>query len=269
MGKSASRPVIVALALAWSLFFTSVHAADWVLYDDFQNKTVDVYNWKVGFSGPLNGETAVYENFGQLHLLLRAYGDLATDQGTTGADLRTDLRGVSPRGIMADIEVKKYDLTVCPENAQGKVRTRIGAMFFNKGPQVPNSYENNIWASIQLVRYAGSTDAADILTAEMYAFLCADTNCYQGTTLQTLELGKVTVGQKVQLRLEWDPENNRILGQLNENPEQTIAYDFDDTLPPWYPVRTIQLNYSVPNGQCQERPVAFMHSTIQKVWVLY
>mgnify|MGYP000377394706 CR=1 FL=1 len=268
MGKSASRPVIMALALAWSLFFTSVHAADWVLYDDFQNNTVDISKWVVGFNGPLNGETAVYEHFGKLHLLLRAYGNLATDQGTTGAQLRTDIRGQSPRGIMADIEIMRYDFAVCPENANGRVRTRIGAMFFNKGHQVPNSHENDIWAVIQLVREAGSTDPEEMLTAELYTFLCGDTNCNQGTTIETLKLGLVAVGQKVRLRLEWDPENNRIIGQLNDNPEQAIAYEVEDTLPPSYPTRTIQLSYSVPNGQCQERPLAFMHSTIHNVWVL-
>ena len=45
----------------------------------------------------------------------------------------------------------------------------------------------------------------------------------------SVDLGPVAIGAKVTLRTSWDPANNRVDFQRDNEPIQTVTYDVDDS----------------------------------------
>lgn len=246
----------------------TVHASDWILYDDFGNNAIDPNKWWINSTGSYNAETVAYESFRGLHLYRRSYGNPTQNTGASDSRLQAQLTNTNVRGVMADIEILESELRACPDNLNGSVQTRICAMFFNAGTSEPNGCENDIWAGIQVTRPFNSSDPPGVFSAFLYVTLCTDAPCNQYTMVGSAELGKFSLGQKARLRLEWDPEGKRIIGQVNDELEQSIPYQFEETRPAACPTKRIEVRNIVSNGQCEFRPSGMIHSIVEKAWVL-
>ena len=62
-----------------------------------------------------------------------------------------------------------------------------------------------------------------------------------------VDLGVVPVGTRVTLRLNWDPANNRVDFQRNNDPVQSVAYGLDDSVPVDVPYVIFEAVSFVPN----------------------
>ncbi len=253
--------------------------AGMVLYDDFNTKPLDPDRWFGTESTPfLPGDPFIGEpgvilessrkiTFKKLKLAARGYGNTVSDVGTSAVSTKlvfSSLRDIT--GFAATVRVKKADVSACGGN-NGRVRIRLSGYFFNTGPLILGSHVNDVLAILAMERRAGSSDPPGILQLSARLFLCTDAPCLGGMTLDSVLMGTVSVGERVQLRLQWDPDNNLFIFQRDDEPELRLSYAVSDAMPPDIADKRLEVALRPANCASTPRPPVFGKATFDDVFV--
>ncbi|HRI18180.1 MAG TPA: hypothetical protein PL196_06625, partial [Burkholderiaceae bacterium] len=199
--------------------------------------------------------------------------DLGSQSANSGASNSSWDSGLSnPTAITqmrAVITVDDFDVTACGANpAPSTIEARLVGLFFNAGPGVPTSLVNDVGAKIRIVRASNSADGVGVLRAEGQVFQCTVGDCNTNdVVLGTADLGTVTLGEAVTLRMEWDPGANRFNFFRGSNPVVRVNYAVGDALPPYYPLRAVGTRTSLANCFSGDRTEGHIAAKIDKVSV--
>ena len=132
--------------------------------------------------------------------------------------------------LAAEFTVRHLALQACPANPM-PASVRAAAIDFSKFsdldpsiPRVPGSLVGDYFARVQAVRSADSTDPEGILTVLGIIVRCNNPSCSDATTIQLTPLGQVTVGQKFEVRLIWDPVVGEFRAGLDRGADVSLPF---------------------------------------------
>lgn len=267
------RTLLLSSCVVLSLCLTSLPVPalePLVLYDDFSAKLIDPDKWFGGGGGFLCEEAIRQTQGGRLRLLCRSYGKTDSDTGTSGCSLTLNFsKPAVVTAIAATIQVKKVQAAGCaiPGSAVADIRALLHGSFFNAGTPTPGSSVNDVRATLRLDRASSSTDPPNVLRVQARAFQCTNDTCSTSTSLGFKDLGPVTSGDIVKLRLQWHSDNNRFIFQRDVQPEVFLSYSVPDTAPPSNQFKYLGVLKDVPNCTATPRPVGFMDAFFDDVMV--
>lgn len=236
-------------------------------YDDFSVGFINPDKWFGSESGG-NGVDVVRQVVTKrLRLAYRSYADTNIDGGRRSSNLRLNFRNPSAvTAIGATVQVRKFTATHCSSsNSNTSAELRIEGFFFNAGTPTPDSTLDDVRATIRMVRSSdpNSKDPSDVLrvSAAVDYFSAAGT-----ISLAEVELGTVTKGQAVRLRMVWDPDNDQFIFQRDDEPPVPAPYaGLSDAAPPGSVVKRFALINAVVNCTTEPRPVGSMDVFLDNV----
>jgi hypothetical protein len=239
---------IVAAALAAAFSCTGASALEPIkLYDAFKTKTIDPTHW-------LDAERTRSIKAGQLELAERNWGATSTDVGYLNSSWPLRFPNASLiTEMQARVTVTAVEVDACASNpGVGNSRARLNASFFNIGTPVANSDTGDVEVQLRVVRWATSTDPDGVLRVEGRADLCTNSTCTTWTAVApTVDLGPVSVGQPVDLTLQWDQPNKQFVFSRDLGTPQaataTIPYTQPDTSPPGNLYKELTVRTDVAN----------------------
>lgn len=248
-----------------------VHAGQpLVLYDDFSKPLIDPQKWTADDWGFVLENTRVVTKNWALNLAARSYAGIDSDSGSGGSGNAIYFK--NPQyidAIKTTVVFKDYDLIGCTTNSfPSQVRARISGYFFNTGSRTEGSHANDVFAQVYVYRNSQSQDASKVLKAVFWVGICRDRDCFDTTPLGSYELGNVILGKNTDLRLEWDPDGNQFIAQLNKNPEVSISYeDLPDVNHPGLASKRLEARTDVAECTSEPRPTAFVDLWFDNVYV--
>jgi outer membrane protein assembly factor BamB len=243
----------------------------WTLYDDFGSGLIDPEKWVASDNGSQLRERAMLVSSKKLNLLQRSYGTLDSNTGTSPADLKVTFAN-SPKvmGIKALVKPTAFEATGCSGNtACTSADASLLGYFFNTNPQSNGSRNNDVFASVGVVRDSKSKDAENTGTVFAKVGQCQDDACGTVTYLYSKTLGKLTKESSAVLSVEWDAANHKFLFKRDS---KSLAFSYDPTTypdesPPAYNNKSLGVSSAVANCQSSPRPTAFMNGFFDNVCV--
>lgn len=237
-----------------------------VPYDTFSTKLMNPDKW-TGFTfGEDTGTTreVVREiQRGRLRIEYAAYGDPNFDDGQRGGGTRAHFAD-SPRvtAFEATVQINSFKVTGCRNNpTPSEVTVHLQGFFFNTGVPIPGNHTNDVTAVIRISRRSDSQDPPQVLRISAQVFI------HQGPSLFDQEMGTVRRGQKVRLRIQWDPDNDRFIFQRDKEPEIFARYTASDAAPPGGNSKFLDVVNAAANCTTDPLPVAFMEAFFDDVFV--
>jgi len=198
------------------------------LYDDFNAKSIDADKWlgqQSGQSGQLL-DVAREIHGNRLRLAARTLGNMSSSGGVSG---RLRLAFPNPdavTAIEATLEVRKVEATSCPSTFT-RAAVRLSGFFFNTGTSTPalGNGTNDVLASVQIERFANSTDPEGVLQVQGSLIRCTNPDCSSGPFLgPVVSLGSMEVGGRARIRIQWDPDYERFIFQRDDQLEVFASY---------------------------------------------
>ncbi len=237
--ESIMKRLVVTLILAGVLLLdVSARAQDdWVLYDDFNDRFLDIDKWSTSErrdGGVMILETSREIHGGRLKLKNRAFGNTASPfTGLRAGDTNLIFgAGEVFTGMETSVKVKEIQVTGCPDSnpTPSSSRARMLGFFFNAGnittpPQQPGRL-NDVLVQIRIQRASDSQEKPQVLDVWADVLRCTDQNCYYASYDggQPELLGQVLLGQWAKISVEWDVENDQFKVKLNKEPTINIPY---------------------------------------------
>jgi hypothetical protein len=245
-----------------------------VLYDAFRAPPLAPQRWFGAEFFVGRGTEAIRRiEDNRLHMFYRAYGA----PGPSSAQLLPSsllLFAANPdpiRSMETEVRVRRFETSGCPGNSTAsRMRTGIHGAFFNTGTPTANSAVNDVRALIG-VRHL-STDPPNELEVVYFVSRCTDENCLTPEAVDPPtpgSLGRVTRGQEVLLRVQWDRDNDRFLFQRDGAPEVVSSYahlSVPDTALPGRPFKALEATHIVPTCT-SARPGGFWDVSFDDVFV--
>lgn len=273
---------IVALIVILIGISSQAQVPPLMLYDNFESKYLNPDLW-YGV-GTITGGS-VLESVRQikpdpsnikkkvLYFLYRGYGELSASGAPRLLNRLTFADGGNITTIQSKVLVKKIQAIGCAGNSDPTdVEARIGGFFFNTGPMTPGEATNDVIATIALRRLSSSTSQSNVLEVIGSAFHCSNANCTTGSTVGSDQtLGTVLLGQKVKLRITWDPDGDQFIFQKGKDPEKSLSYSgLSDTSIPGTEnggLKRLEVFELVANCTSQPRPVGYVEVYFDDVYV--
>lgn len=245
----------LAMVLACGLAGPAGAAETYASYDNFTGATrIDPDRW-------LNPERSRVIKGGVLSMSQRDIGSQTSNAGSFNNSFSTNVDDPAAITQMrASMTVNSYDMTDCAANTTPTtVQARMGGGFFNMGGAAPTSRVNDVLAFVRFWRDTASSDGAGVLKVSGDIFQCTVDDCNSGTvTLNSADLGTVTVGQTLSLRIEWDQAHKRFNFYRGSDPVVRVSYAVDDTQPAFQPFRQLGTRTNVANCFGAARATAFV-----------
>lgn len=241
-------------------------------YDDFNATHIAPDKWFGGEYSPAFPSTSA-EAIRQiqdhrLRLVYRSYGPTDADSGRLRSELALMFRDPAAiTAIQATVQVTDLANTGCPGNPE---HTEAWAMlvgrFFGHA-STPEGEVQDMVALVGIMGKSGTAGQPDIVQARGVVFQCANRPCTTGTELYRKDLGPVTRGERVRLRLQWDRDTHRFIFQRDDAPEVFAPYAVSDTAPPGIAVKSLDAMLLVPTCTATPRPMAFIEAWFDDVMV--
>ena len=229
------------------------------LYDDFSQQFLNAEKWG-GAQFPAVDASGL-EVFrlvrnGELFQIHRIVGETSGDTtvGTATSVLRfRDGEAIS--AIQFDLRVQRMLSTGCstPGGVGSTATVRSRNILFSDGLR-------DVDAVIDVFRLSDSVDPPNVLRIE--AFLAQSGL----PPLGVVDLGMVTLGDTVTLRMAWLPDENRVEFQRDLEPPLSVSYVLDDS-GPRSDVKDLELLGFVANCTVGSRPFVFIIAAIDNVFV--
>jgi hypothetical protein len=257
---------VLFVLLSAFLVCNAADAADWVLYDNFNTKTINPSKWS---GAEWTSNQTVEENTrmiekNTLNLLTRFYGQTGLDTGVTNCSNLVRFANPKPiYGIKATVRVKGFSEVDCAANpTPSYARVRINGYFFNMGTSTPGSALNDVYALIGI-----RTNPEEELEVFARAWLCTNANCSASTEIGSLTLGTINLNKKTTLSLEWDQANNRFIFQQDNLAPVYINYDYPDSSEPGMSLKYLDAHGGAANCTNTPRPSVFVDAYFDDVYV--
>jgi hypothetical protein len=261
--------VVAVLVLAGA----SVHALEsFVLYDDFTATSINPLKWTglelVGRGTEANRRIDV--GLGGLRLAYRAFGNTTSNSGqiTSEFGLLLSKNPSAIKSLQAQVKVLAVQVTDCTSNS-GTTLSRAGlrGAFFSAGTSFLGGAVNDVHALLFLRRVP--TDLPHVLRVTAQMFRCTNQLCSQFDSLKQVDVAPpVTVGQMVELQIEWDAATNRFFFQSGINPKVAISYVLPDLVAPTIAFKALEVAEDVENCTTTPRPAGFMDAVFDNVQVI-
>ncbi len=240
-----------------------------ILYDDFSTTAFNPDKWIGSEGGTFGGRDArrIIQD-GKFTLAYRGYGESTSDSGANSPRLRLNFSNPpAVSTIKVKARVDAVDLLGCVANPTLSLASaRIAAYLFNSDTPVPGDHTNDVFATLRVGRTSDSPDPAGVLRVRSSLFHCADPGCFAGTTLDSDDLGTITLGQFATLSVRWDPANNRVLFK-RDSTQVVSTYAVPDTSPPGSDLKRIEAALTVPHCTSPPRPTAAITAVFDNVFV--
>lgn len=205
----------------------------------------------------------------RLRLVYRSYGPTDADSGRLRSELALMFRDPAAVTTMqATVQVTDVATTGCPGNPESTVAwANLGGRFFGSAASTPEGEVRDMVAFIGIMGMSGATGQPDIVQARAVVFYCANRPCTAGMELHRRDLGPVTRGEVVRLRVQWDRDNHRFIFQRDDAPEVFAPYAVSDTAPPGIAGKLLDAMLFVPKSTATPRPMAFIEAWFDDVMV--
>ena len=247
------RPMLVVTILV-TLQLGSVASvfAQGILFDDFSLPFIRGDRWKTDQpeSGDGSGlETLRLVSNGALLLVHRVAGGQLLDLGSHISAARLYFNPSTVRALKFDVTVLSMTATGCsvPGSNFTDVEARMWTQLFRNGAL-------EVQASVGVVRTS--------MANEMRAI-----GGVNGLGLSGVDLGPVAVGTPLTLRLSWDPANNRVDFQRNNDPVQSVTYTVDDSMSISSPFVLMEAVGFVANCTVGARPSGVVSALFDNVFI--
>jgi hypothetical protein len=254
--------------------FDAVCAAErLVLYDDFNTEYIDPSKWFGGEFGPAfpraGTEASRQIQDHRLRLMYRSYGPTGAYSERPRTEFVLMFRDpAAVTTIQATVQVTDVANTGCPGGFEStEAWATLGGRFFGNAASTAEGQVQDMVAFIGVMGRSGTAGQPDVVQARALVFHCANRPCTTGTELFRRDLGPVTRGERVRLRLQWDRDNHRFIFQRDEAPEVLAPYAESDMNPPGIPVKLLNTMLFVPSCAATPRPMAFMDALFDDVMV--
>lgn len=200
-----------------------------------------------------------------LRLIQRDYGDQADDVGSFNNSHGLGVRNpAAVTQFQATVKVNAHEVTGCAA-AVSDVQARLNGAFFNTGPVTPGSRVNDINGLVRLIRRSDSADPPGTLRAEGVLVRCTSSDCNSSEVVgSVVDLGPVTVGTQVTLRIVWDQPNKKFFYRLNDT-TVAAAYSVSDAFAPQQPFKELQTRTRLANCMSGTPTTGFMDATFDSV----
>lgn len=236
------------VALALGGLATQLQAAEaYGAYDGFGAPRLDSDRWNAL-------ERTRQVRSGALNMVQRDLGSQLSDTGSTGQTFATSMRNpASITQMRATVVVADHAVTACPGRTEASdVQARIGGFWFNAGPSVPGSYENDVLALVRVIRSTASADPAGVLRAEGVIARCNSADCATSVVVESRDLGTVAQGVQVALRIDWEQAAHRFVFRRDSETPVAVPYTLADGLPPTFPSKDLSTRTRL--AQCFSGP---------------
>jgi hypothetical protein len=241
---------------AFGLMAVPAQAAEsYSAYDNFNGQT------EFGLNLWLFGERQRLIKGGVLSVIQRDYGLQTSDTGTLNQTWGADLANPSDVTQMrSSMTVNSAEITGCSTNTTpSTVQLRMVAAFFNVGPTSPTSRIGDVVALARFYRSSDSSDGPGVFKVDGLVVQCTTSDCnYDQTQLGSVDLGTVSTGQTLSMRLEWDAARNRFSFYRGSEPVQRITYVVSDTQPAFLLFRSLGTRTNVASCFGGTRAEAFI-----------
>lgn len=240
------------------------------LYDDFSGPSIDGSKWFGIQSGALLDVAREIQGK-RLHLAAKSLGISSFPGQTSGSRVRLAFANPDAvEAIRATVEVRKVEATGCPTDLDPnsnptRARMRLSGFFFNDGTNTGR----DLLALVVIERLSNSTDPEGVLRVLGRLFYCADAICLAGADLvPPADLGVITLGKKVSLRIQWDKDLDRFIFQRDRQPEISASYLglLSDVTPPFNRGKRVEIGHEVANCSVPGS-AAFMEVLVNDVFV--
>lgn len=238
-----------------------------VLYDDFTASLLDPVKWYGSEFFGRGTEALRLVQSGKLRMLYRSYGNRGSNAGYRFSALNLSLlrKTFLITALKATVRVSSFASVNCAGNTlAGGARAGIQGAFFNADIPEPGVSSDDVRAGIAVFSSAGELG---VFRVRSFVYRCDDTSCLITTSLDSDDLGTVSVNTDVTLQLQWDPVNNRFLFQRNNLPPVISTYTDQDTEKPGFGFKTLEVVGFPENCTTNPRPQAFMDATFDNVQV--
>jgi len=205
----------------------------------------------------------------RLRLVYRSYGPTDADSGRLRSELALMFRNpAAVTTIQATVQVTDVATTGCPGNPESTLAwATLGGGFFGSAASTPEGEVRDMVAFIGIMGMSGATGQPDIVQVRAVVFYCANRPCTAGMELHRRDLGPVTRGEVVRLRVQWDRDNHRFIFQRDDAPEVFAPYAVSDTDPPGIAGKLLDAMLFVPKCTATPRPMAFNDAWVDDVMV--
>ena len=242
-----------------------------VVYDTFDGPFIDSTKWIVPQLGTTFAREYVREiQSNKLRMEDRLYGRTDTNSGGRfeGVFLGFPAQD-SVTAIGADVWVRQFEADSCASNSSiaDTDATLLGS-FFNTDTPVTNSWTNDVYASLRVVRFSNSSDPANTLRIQADVNHCLNSSCSSLESLAHQDLGTATSNpaQRIRLLTQWDQPNHRFIFTSNGT-DFVVPYTVSDTALPGVKVKQLHQSNFVVNCQQPTPPVSFMEAFFDRVLV--
>ena len=237
----------LVLVLAFPIVLTAAPALaqglePFRIYDRFSEGAIDPALWN-------DNERFREIRGGQLRLMQRSWGSVASDAGVTNINWNTNLANPQEvTALKARITVTAIKSTPCPSNPSvGDARARILGAFFNTGVPVPGSQLNDVIAQVRLIRPSNSADPDGVLQVQGVLSVCTSADCNLATTLGNVPLGTTTLGTPTTVQIQWDQPGKTFYFAREGLTPATVAYNLSDANPPGIALKQVATRVVAPN----------------------
>lgn len=224
--------------------------AQGTLFDDFSLPGLRGDRWRT--DQPESGEGSGLETLrlisnGAALLTHRVVGGRQSDIGSHVSAARMYFNTSPGGGVKFDLTVLSMTATGCSvagsnfTDAEARIWTQL---FHNGGVDAS--------ASIGVIRLSTSNELRVIGGV---------------VGIGSVDLGPVTVGSPLTLRMSWDPANNRVDFQRNNEPVQSVLYTVDDSDPIASPFVLVEAVGFVANCTVGARPTAIVSALFDNIFI--
>lgn len=260
---------------------------DLAVYDDFSGEGIDPKKWRGGstINSPSPSPTADRRElvatdsmaergreakWGRLLMHGRSFGNTYDDPSRI-TFFRERLLIPNPTAsnvteMKVSLRVLEAGATACPENVfPTRIFFRAIGFFFNTGLHA----DGDVFARFDVTRESDSPDAADILRVWGRVNLREQSSPeIKQISLGSAPLGTVGLGERIKIRMRWEPDGDRFVFQRDLEPEVEVPYSVPDEEPA-HRAGNKRLEILLDTPNCEGEPVseASMKVVVDKVWV--
>jgi len=245
------------------MVYAQLPSSNLVLYDTFDERFLDPARWSpygVCSWSVLECVREIQED--RLRLAVRSYGATNSNQGNGYAPSELHFANPTPiKTIAASLTVRQASGTGCPANtANSGGHALFQGTFFNSGTGNSN---DDVQALLLFNHLA--TDPQGYVDA--LAFMQ-----WQGQFFGFVDLGPLSVGQRVIAQLSWDQPNSQFVASWTDAvtgkmTQAFLPYTMPDTAPPVFPDKLLGVRTFPPNCIGTQRTFADLDATFDRVWI--
>jgi hypothetical protein len=236
------------------------------LYDNFDNGELSQARWSAQQQGTGGLELVREIRRGRLLMGHRVLGMINTGQTTSINRLNFEL-GRNLTALRFNITVRDVSVLGCsdPEGNISRSFAGFNGTLFNDGSSSGSrDATGNLGAFLFVERRSDSVDPPEMLHVIAGTFRCLNNSCSRVEDVQR-DLGTVTIGEQVSLRVVWDELNSQL--RFRKNRDAVVRVRYEGSVARRINSRTLLVRGDAANCLDSRRGVAAMGASFDDVFI--